>query len=150
MVITYNTFKYAGKFDKTVTVFTGQEGADQTVIRIRGDVAPIPMGVLEMKPRKTVFKDLKLGADNRVKLVMANTGDAPLTITKIASRKTRKVYFDGDAAGHITIPANAEKEIGITISGTDPGRFLDIIMIYSDARNDIGKGYKGVITGNLK
>ena len=93
MVITYNTFKYDGKFDKTVNIFTGSEGKDETVIRLVGMVDPIPMGVIEMAPRKTEVGELVLNKDNTIQIVLKNTGNAPLTMSRIASQKFNKVIL---------------------------------------------------------
>ena len=40
--------------------------------------------------------------------------------------------------------------MNLLIKPAEPGRFLDTILIYSDARNDIGKGYKGILSGTAK
>ena len=108
-----------------MTLFSGPEGKDETVIRLAGYVDPIPMGVIEMSPRKTELGDLRLNKENAIRIILKNTGDAPLTVTRIVSQKFK------------TIPNEA-------------GRFLDSLLIYSDARNDIGNGYKGILTGNVK
>jgi hypothetical protein len=150
LVITYNTFKYDGKFDKTVNIFTGSKGKDETIIRLVGMVDPIPMGIIEMTPRKTEVGELVLKKDNTVQIVLKNTGDAPLTVSRVASQKFDKVYFDGNKEGPIPIPAGEQRTLKITIAPTKAGRFLDSILIFSDARNDIGNGYKGILAGEVK
>ena len=150
MVITYNTFKYDGKFDKTVNIFTGSEGKDETVIRLVGMVDPIPMGVIEMAPRKTEVGELVLNKDNTIQIVLKNTGNAPLTMSQIASQKFNKVYYDGEKEGPIVIPAGQQRTVKIIIVPPKAGRFLDSILIFSDARNDIGNGYKGILAGEVK
>jgi hypothetical protein len=150
LVITYNTFKYDGKFDKTVNIFTGADGKEETVIRLIGTVDPIPMGVIEMVPRKTEIGTLALNKENSVSVVLKNTGDAPLTVTKISSQKFNTVYFDGEKKGPMTIPAGQTQTVKVTIVPAKAGRFLDSILIFSDARNDIGNGYKGILAGEVK
>jgi hypothetical protein len=150
LVITYTTFKYDGKFDKTVNIFTGSKGKDETIIRLVGMVDPIPMGIIELTPRKTEVGELVLKKDNTVQIVLKNTGDAALTISRVASQKFDKVYFDGNREGPIPIPAGEQRTVKITIAPTKAGRFLDSILIFSDARNDIGNGYKGILAGEVK
>lgn len=148
-MITYNTFKYDGKFDKTVNIFTGSEGKDETVIRLMGTVDPIPMGVIEMVPRKIEVGELTLNKGNTVQIVLKNTGNAALTLSRVASQKFNQVYFDGDQEGPIVIPAGQQRTVKITITPLKAGRFLDSILIFSDARNDIGNGYKGILAGEV-
>ena len=149
-MINYQTFKYAGKFDKTVTIYTGPDGKDEIVIRLKGFVEPIPMGKLEMVPRKTLVGDLKIGQENEVGLVLNNIGDAPLTVTKIVSRKFKMIYFDGSKSGDLIIEAGKTRKVHFKVTPPKSGKFIDIIMIHSDARNDIGNGYKGVLVGQAK
>ncbi len=148
--ITYKTYKYAGKFDKSVSIFTGPEGEGKKVIRLRGLVDPIPMGVIEMEPRKTPVGILAVDQENEVSVVIKNTGDADLKISRIVSSKFKTVYFDAKKAGEISIGAGQERSVPFTVKPAEPGRFLDTILIHSDARNDIGKGYKGLLAGEVR
>lgn len=143
MIINYNTFKYPGKFDKTVTVFTGKGKEDAQVIHIVGYVEPVPMGVMEVNPRKVDLGTLAAGKANAVTLTVRNAGDAPMLVTKVESQKFRKTYWQGE----LTVPAGQSAAIALTLDGLEPGRFLDMILVHSDARNDIGKGYKAVLIG---
>ncbi len=149
-MITYNTFKYDGKFDKTINIFSGSEGKDETVIRLVGTVEPIPMGIIEMAPRKTEVGALALNKDNPVQIVLKNTGNAPLTMSRVTSQKFNKVYYDGEKNGPIVIPAGQQRPVKFMIVPPKAGRFLDSILIFSDARNDIGNGYKGILAGEVK
>ena len=115
-----------------------------------GQVEPIPMGVIEMVPRKTEIGSLALNKARSVSIVLKNTGDAQLTVTKISSQKFNTVYFDGEKNGPVVIPAGQTQTIQILIAPTKAGRFLDSILIFSDARNDIGNGYKGILAGEVK
>lgn len=149
LVITYNTFKYAGKFDKSITLYTGPEGKDETVVKLTGFVDPIPMGVVELTPRKTDVGILSKGKANPVTIVISNTGDADLTVSRIVSRKFNTTYFDGGKSGDIVIPAGQNRQVNLSLKPEATGRLLDVIMIYSNARNDIGNGYKGVLSGKV-
>ncbi len=150
LLITYNTYKYPGKFDKTVTIFTGPEGKEETVIHILGNVDAIPMGVIEMEPRKTQVGDLALNSENSARIVLKNTGDASLTVTRIYSQKFDVEYYNAKKSGSIKIPAGGEYRAELVLTPESPGRFLDTILIFSDARNDIGNGYKGLLSGTVK
>lgn len=146
MVITYHTFKYPGKFDKTVHIFTGPEGKTEDVVHILGYVDPIPMGVMEVEPRKIDLGELKAGGPNAVSVTVRNAGDAPMRVTAIQSQKYGKTYWQGE----LSVAAGQTATVALTLDGLAPGRFLDMIMIHSDARNDIGKGYKAVLLGTVK
>jgi hypothetical protein len=150
LLITYNTYKYPGKFDKTITIFTGPEGKEETIIHMLGNVEPIPMGVIAMEPRKTPVGELTVNSSNKVRIVLKNEGDAPFTITRIYSSRFKTEYFNGEGSEGITIPAGKKHTIDLIVTPKEPGRFLDTILIYSDARNDIGKGYKGLLSGTAK
>lgn len=146
MVITYHTLKYPGKFDKTVHVFTGEGGKTEDVIHIVGYVDPIPMGVMAVEPRKVELGTLKAGRPNPVSLTVANAGDAPMTVTALKSQKFHKTYWQGE----LVVPAGQSARIDFTLDGLASGRFLDMVMVHSDARNDIGKGYKAVLIGAVQ
>jgi hypothetical protein len=133
-----------------VTLFSGPEGKDETVIRLAGYVDPIPMGVIEMSPRKTELGDLRLNKENAIRIILKNTGDAPLTVTRIVSQKFKTIYFDSTQKGAQIIQSGEEVPFTLAIIPNEAGRFLDSLLIYSDARNDIGNGYKGILTGNVK
>lgn len=108
------------------------------------------MGKLEMVPRKTTVGALKTGHENVVSVRLENVGDAPLSVTKVVSRKFNSVYFDGAATGNFTIPAGQTQDLKFRITPPQSGEFIDIIMIYSDGRNDTGDGYKGVLAGKAE
>jgi hypothetical protein len=150
LLITYNTFKYPGKFDKTITVFTGPEGKEETVIHILGNVDPIPMGVIAMTPRKVIVGELNANNENRVQIVIENEGDAPLTVSRIYSSKYKVEYFTSEDSGGIKIDSGKKYTMNLDVTPSETGRFLDTILIYSDARNDIGKGYKALLSGTAK
>jgi hypothetical protein len=108
------------------------------------------MGIIEMEPRKAQLGVLTVDKENKVGIAIKNLGDAGLTIYRIVSSKSKTVYFDSKKAEEITIPAGGQRTIKFIIKPVEPGRFLDTILIYSDARNDIGKGYKGLLAGEVR
>ena len=108
------------------------------------------MGNLELGSRKTDVGTVKVGMENEVGIVVKNIGDAPLTINKVSSRKFNKVYFDGAKSGKLEISPNDSHNLKFKVTPPDKGEFVDIIMIYSDARNDVGEGYKAVLTGRAE
>lgn len=146
MVITYHTFKYPGKFDKTVHIFTGPDGKTEDVVHILGYVDPVPMGVMEVNPRKVDLGALAAGKANAVALTVHNAGDAPMRVTSLKSQKFKKTYWQGE----LTVPAGQSATIDFSLDGLAPGRYLDMVMVHSDARNDIGKGYKAVLIGAVQ
>lgn len=146
MVISYNTFKYPGKFNKTVTVLTGEGEEDSQVIHIVGNVDPIPMGVMEVTPRKTPVTGLAAGKATVAKITVRNAGDAPMTVSAVKSHKFNVTYWQGD----LKIAPGRSTAIEFEVKPGKAGRFMDIIMVHSDARNDIGKGYKAVLTGEVE
>ncbi len=108
------------------------------------------MGNLELGARKTDVGTVKAGAENEVGIILKNIGDAPLTINKVMSRKYNKVYFDGAKSGNLEIKPGADHNLKLTVKPAEKGDFIDIIMIYSDARNDVGQGYKAVLSGKAE
>lgn len=146
MTIHYNTYKFPGEFDKRVFIDTGKDGADQSIIKLVGYVNPMPMGVMQMNERKTDLDTLKVGQANKAVIKVYNGGDAPYTVTKVVSKKFKNIYFEGK----VTVNPGEKKPIEFEVTPKKAGRFMDILMIHSDARNDIGKGYKAVITGTAE
>lgn len=107
------------------------------------------MGVLRMEPRKTDAGELHANKENEVQIVLGNDGDASLTISRIVSQKSDIEYFAAEEAGGIEIPAGKKITVKLRISPAEPGRYLERIVIFSDARNDIGKGYSGLLSGTV-
>jgi len=114
-----------------------------------GLVDPIPMGIIEMVPRKTPVGILTANRENETTIVIKNTGDAPLIISRIISSKFKTVYFNAASEDEITITAGCQRVVKLIVKPTELGRFLDSILIHSDARNDIGKGYRGLLSGEV-
>lgn len=115
-----------------------------------GNVDPIPMGVLRVVPRKTEVGSLSANEENEVRIVIENTGDATLHVTRILSTTRDSVYFDAEKTGEIALAAGEKQTVKFFVKPTQAGRFLDSIFIFSDARNDIGKGYKALLSGEAR
>lgn len=150
MRIVYNTFKFPGKFEKYVNIFTGADGKEDHQIVLVGYVDPIPMGVVEVEPRKIDAGDLTLGQAKTVSLTIKNVGDADMLVTKVYSKKAETVHFDGQTAGPLTVKPGASVELPLELKPTEAGKYLDYVMIDSDARNVTDKGYKVVLVGVTK
>lgn len=131
-------------------MFTGADGAEETVIRLIGNVDPMPMGVLRMEPRKTEVGELEVNRENEVRVVIENDGDAAFTISRIVSQKSDQEYFKAEEGKGIEIAPGKNATVKFTVRPEEPGRYLERILIYSDARNDIGKGYAGLLSGTAR
>lgn len=108
------------------------------------------MGVLRVEPRKTEVGELKTDSENEVQIVCVNAGDAPLTISRIESTKFDTEYFHSGEEGGIEIAPGQSRIMKFCVRPAGQGKFLDTILIYSDARNDIGNGYKALLSGEAK
>lgn len=148
--ITYNTYKFPGKFQKYVNVSWGNEEAEKAVITMVGMVDPIPMGVLEADPRKVTSGSMAPEKPVKVQFSLRNTGNAEMTVTKIMSRNTGEVFFDSETNGPMKIKPGANRNVSITVTAHTPGEFLDLILVYSDARNATERGYKVMVMGTAK
>ncbi len=143
--ITYTTFKFIGKFEKYIWIQT-KEVPEKYTITMTGDVTPMPMGVLEVQPRKVTVGDAKVGETTAAVIPVKNTGDATMHILKVESSKTNTVFFDSEKSEKIAIDPGQTKDVSITVTPAKAGRYMDYVMIYSDARNVTEKGYKVVVS----
>lgn len=143
--ITYTTFKFPGKFEKFIWVET-KELADKYTITLTGDVDPMPMGVLAVKPRKVKAGNVPVGETVTAMIPIINTGDAPMEVTKLMSSKSDTVFFDAEKDGKVSIAPGETKEVAVTVAPTKKGRYLDYVMVFSNARNATDKGYKVVVS----
>ncbi|MBN1848478.1 MAG: DUF1573 domain-containing protein [Deltaproteobacteria bacterium] len=149
--ISYNTYKFPGKFEKYVTVFIDQEHQERrAIINLVGYVEPVPMGVLDVDPRKVSAGEIKINEPVKLLIMAKNTGDADLEITKVESKKSGMVFFDGATSGNMIIRPGEIREIPFEIVGKEAGRLLDYIMIYSNARNVTEQGYKVVVIATVE
>lgn len=128
-----------------MTVFTDVTSQKESRIDITGFVKAIPMGVLEVTPRKVSAGEIKVGAPALLEIEIKNTGDADMVLTRVVSKKHGTVYFDASACGKMTIRTGETKTIPIEIIAKKQGRYLDYVMIHSNARNVTKKGYKVVV-----
>lgn len=142
--IVYETYKFPGKFDKTIHIETDIPDHTEEVIHLKGYVDPMPMGKIELASRKIKLQGLKAGEPHKTALNLKNVGDAPYTVTKIYSARKEVVYFEGE----VTVEPGKSEQIEISVMPRKSGRFLDIIWIVSgDARNTTEKGYKAILLG---
>jgi len=130
-----------------VTVFTDREKQKKVVIDIIGYVDPIPMGVLEVKPRKVSAGEIRVERPARIVIPIKNKGDADMVVTRVVSKKHDTVYFDAATGGKMSIRPGETLTVPIEIVAAKPGRYLDYIMIHADVRNVTAKGYKVVVVG---
>jgi hypothetical protein len=148
--IVYNTYKFPGKFEKYVVISTNAEEQKEHRITLTGNVDPIPMGVLEVDPRKIDAGTLSVGQTTTVPLVIKNAGDADMQVTKVYSKKHATVYFEAAVSGSMVIRPGQAAPISLDLTPNKTGRYLDYVMIDSDARNVTDKGYKVVVVGIVK
>jgi len=145
--ITYNTFKFPGKFQKYVNVFWGSGDGEKEVITLVGVVDPIPMAVMEAEPRKVTAGEMVPGMPVNVRFSLKNTGSADMSITRIESKNTGAVYYDAATNGPMKIKPGANRNVCFAVTAPAPGDFMDLISVYSDARNVTNHGYKVVVMG---
>jgi hypothetical protein len=103
-----------------------------------------------MEPRKTEVGELEANRENEVQVVIENDGDASFTISRIVSQNSDEEYFKAGEGKGIEIAPGRSAAIKFSVRPEEPGRYLERIIIYSDARNDIGKGYTGLLSGTAK
>ena len=118
---------------------------------MEGIVEPIPMAKIAIKPRKAKLGTIKINTEKTVPLNITNTGNAPLTITRIYSKRSNTTHFDAEKKGEIKIGAGKSKKIEINIKPQKTGRFLDVIQFDCNARNAGQKGvYKILATAKVE
>ncbi len=148
--IVYNTYKFPGAFEKFVYIDLGGEDKAREVISLHGEVDPIPMGVLEVSPRKLEAGSMSLDKPVELEIDIRNSGDAPLSVLKVLSQKSGKQYFPEGADGKMIINPGQGAKVKISLLATQKGRFMDFIMIHADARNVTDMGYKVVVVGQCE
>ena len=148
--IVYNTYKFPGKFEKFVYIeLEGEKGEPET-ITLRGEVEPIPMGVLEVNPRKLDAGKMGLNQPARLELEIRNVGDADLRVRSIVSQKQEKQHYNAEKDGELIITPGAAKSLPLTVEARQKGRFMDYIMIHADGGVVSGVGYKVVVVGQCE
>lgn len=131
-----------------MTVLYGNAKPEKLVIALTGNVAPIPMGVLTVDPRKIGLGKIQAGVPLEFGITMENTGDAPMVVTRLVSKKFKTVYFDAARSGEIVIAPGERRTVDVRITAEKPGRYLDYILVHSNARNVTPKGYKVVVVAS--
>jgi len=148
--ITYDTYKFPGKFEKYVTLAWGEGGRKKTVVTLVGDVDPIPMGVLDVSPRKVSAGDMAVGQPVELSFGIKNIGDAAMKVDKVAAQKSGAVIFDAAKDGPMTLAPGQERRVTFSVTAAAPGSYVEYVLVHSDARNVTDKGYKVVIVGTAK
>ena len=150
LTITYNTFKFPGEFKKYVIVTTAKPEEQDFVITLRGFVKEAPMGKIHIEPREIDLGRLGLETPQKQSYKISNVGTAPLTINKIYSIKSKTIYYDENKEGAIIIQPQETKVIELEIKPYKEGRFVEVIIFKSDARNSDENGYKIVVIGKVE
>ena len=121
------------------------------MITLSGVVDPVPMAKITIAPRKAKLGTIRMNVEKRVPLTISNTGTAPLTITKIYSKKNNTLYYDADEKGEIEIAEGKSRKIEIAIKPQKAGRLIDVIQVKCNARNAGAKGiYKILATATVE
>ena len=98
------------------------------------------MAKIMVEPRKTKLGTIRLNTEKKMPLTISNTGDAPLTITKIYSKRSDTIYYDAAEKAAIEIAAGKSKRIEIAVTPRKAGRFIEVIQLKCNARNAGAKG----------
>ncbi len=132
-------------------MFTNIPGKEKYRVDISGVVKAIPMGVLEVKPRKIVLDgELKINVPKSFTLSITNTGDADMEVNKIVSKKRKIVFYDANKKGKLIIHPGKTQTIKAIVTADKKGRMLDYVMVHSNARNVTKKGYKVILIGTFE
>lgn len=118
---------------------------------MEGVVDPVPMATISIEPRKAELGTIHLNAETMVSLKVANTGTAPLTITRIFSTRSNTLYYDAAEKGTIKVAAGKSRTVELAIKPKKAGRLIEVIQLKCDARNAGTKGiYKIIATGSVE
>jgi hypothetical protein len=139
-MIQFATYLFPGKFTKYINIDTDISTQQREVITLEGVVDPVPMAKITIEPRKTKLGTIRMNTEKMMPLTISNTGNAPLTITKIYSKRRDTIYYDAAEKGKIKIAAGKSRKIEITIKPQEAGRLIDVIQIKCNARNAGTKG----------
>jgi len=107
---------------------------------LEGVVDPLPMAKITIAPRKTKLGTIQTNTEKMMPLTISNTGNAPLTITKIYSKRSDTIYYDAAEKGEIKIAAGKSRKIEIAIKPQKAGRLIELIQLKCNARNAGAKG----------
>jgi len=121
------------------------------VITLSGVVDPVPMAKITIEPRKVKLGTIRMNIEKPMTLTISNTGNAPLTITRIYSKRHDTIYYDAAEKGEITIAAGKSRKIEIAIKPQKARRLIDVIQVKCNARNAGAKGiYKILATAKVE
>jgi hypothetical protein len=146
----YNTLNFPGPFEKSVTVFTDIPDQPSLVISLKGTVQAMPMGKIQVEPRKIELGAIKPGTVVTPSVTIANIGNAPLVIDRIQACKGNTVYFDGQKEGPLEIPAGGQRDLQLQIAAPQAGNLIEAICIQSNARNSGKRGYVIMAMGKVE
>jgi hypothetical protein len=149
--IKFETYLFPGEFKKFINIDTDIASQKREVVTLEGVVEPVPMANISIAPRKAKLGTIQLNAETMVSLKVANTGTAPLTITRIFSTRSNTLYYDAAEKGPIKIAAGKSRAVEIAIKPKKPGRLIEVIQLKCDARNAGTKGiYQIIATGSVE
>jgi hypothetical protein len=103
------------------------------------------MGVLTVNPRKISMGEAAVGVPSRLTVPLENTGNADLVVTKLVSKKFKTLYFDAENSGPIIIAPGRTTSVDCDVVVEKTGRYIDYILVHTNARNVTEKGYKVVV-----
>lgn len=133
-----------------MTVATDIGGGANFEIELNGYVDPIPMGVLKVDKRKIIIEPARALETQAIEIPIRNTGDADLVVTKVISKKRGTLYYDQKKDGRFIIEAGKTRTLPLSITLPEKGRYMDSVMIHSNARNVTSKGYKLIFKADVK
>ena len=140
--ITFNTVNSPGSFRKTVTMSTNIPGQEETKVTIEGTVREAPGAKIQVTPRKVSLGTIQAGSVRKQDFTVTNVGALPLTVSKIYSRGSGNIYFDGAEQGNIVIEPGTTRRIELAIiADNEPGHYQEFILIESNAKNSTKRGY---------
>lgn len=144
--ITFNTVDSPGPFLKTVTMSTNIPAQKETKVSIEGTVAEAPGAKIQVTPRKVSLGTIQAGTIRKQDFTVTNVGALPLTVSKIYSRGTGNIYFNGAEKGNIVIEPGTTRRIDLAIIvDKEPGHYQEFIVIESNAKNSTKRGYMIIV-----
>ena len=149
--IIYDTKERPGIFRKKVMIKTDMPGQKRPfLVRLEGTVKESVVSKIRVKPR--IIDIGAVGRDffKKHTFTIMNIGSAPLIITKIYSKRSNTLYFDGERENtKMVIDPKDSKQIELDIKVFKEGAFIDLIYIESNARNSLDRGYILMIKGQV-
>ena len=144
--ITFDTTGSPGPFRKTVTISTGNLDQKEITVTIEGTVKEAPAAKIQVTPRRVDFGTIKRGSVKRQQFTVTNTGTLPLFIKRVYVKGSGTPFFEGSREGDMVIEPGRTKRIELAIrTDKDGGRFQELILIESNAKNATKGGYVIVV-----